>query len=613
MSTNSSPSIESIVDAVPVGLAYVDRLLKFTFANATYLSLTGRAREEVVGHAVSEILGPTFDEIRTRLDRALGGEEQSFHTRLPGTPEREIDVRYIPDRDDDSQVRGLHVVVSDVTEQRRAEELFRVLFEQSSDAHLIFAGTVEEGAGILACNNAAAQMLGAKDKADVIGRHPAEFSPERQPDGRLSAEKSLEMDGLAHEKGFHRFDWMHKRFDGEVFPCEVTLTPVTLSSGPALLVVWHDISERHRLAVERERQRSETQSILDHLPAYVWFKDVDDHILRVNQRVSDSLGVPASEMEGAPSARFYPEHAARYHADDLEVLGSGEPKLGIVEPMETPGGSRWVRTDKIPLPDEFGRLTRILVVATDVTDLKHAEFALAQKSDELVLSNRELTRSNEDLEEFARSASHDLRTPLLNVRTLAQFIMEDIGELTDEVRGHFGLMLDRINLMDRLLTDLLGYSRIGRKESQPTAVDLEECLAEVVELVAPPTGIVVRGDGRLPTVHAPRSAVDRVLLNLVSNAVKHHDRDTGLVVVSAADEQDRWVVVVSDDGPGIAEEFHERVFGMFETLAPRTDSSGIGLASVRKTLETLGGAIRIESDGVRGTTFEVTIPKRPDS
>lgn len=133
----------------------------------------------------------------------------------------------------------------DVSGATRDHDHFRLLFESSNDPHLIF-----DASGIVECNDAAVQLLGFSDKRQLLARHPATFSPERQPDGRLSSEKSIEMDRQAQEEGFHRFDWIHLKKDGSEVPVEVTLTPVELDSGPGHLVVWHDLSFR----IERERE-----------------------------------------------------------------------------------------------------------------------------------------------------------------------------------------------------------------------------------------------------------------------------------------------------------------------------------------------------------------------
>lgn len=143
--------------------------------------------------------------------------------------------------------------IRDISKSHRERQLRNLLFERSNDAHLLF-----DESGIIECNQAAVEMLGMKDKSEVMSHHPAEFSPEYQSDGQRSLDKSIQMDSIAHEKGFHRFDWIHQKQDGTEFPCEVTLTPVELDTGRALLVVWHDISER----VEREQQLNEINSKL---------------------------------------------------------------------------------------------------------------------------------------------------------------------------------------------------------------------------------------------------------------------------------------------------------------------------------------------------------------
>ncbi|MEM7344473.1 MAG: PAS domain S-box protein, partial [Chloroflexota bacterium] len=149
----------------------------------------------------------------------------------------------------------------DITGQKRADERFRILFEYSTDAHLIFDET-----GIIDCNRATIEMLHGQDKSQVLSLHPAELSPEYQPDGRRSLEKAVDMDRLAHENGYHRFEWIHQRLDGEIFPVEVTLNPITLAGKPAILTVWHDISERKE-AEHLLHQRTERIELLHKVTA----------------------------------------------------------------------------------------------------------------------------------------------------------------------------------------------------------------------------------------------------------------------------------------------------------------------------------------------------------
>src|SRR5262249_8406056 len=142
----------------------------------------------------------------------------------------------------------------------RTADRFRVLFEHSSDAHFIFDET-----GITDCNEATIQLLKATDKSQVLALHPAVLSPEYQPDGRRSMEKSKEMDGMATAHGYHRFEWLHRKLDGEVYPVEGTLTAVQIDVKPTLNVVWQELTEIKRAEAELRRRTEDLAAINAHL------------------------------------------------------------------------------------------------------------------------------------------------------------------------------------------------------------------------------------------------------------------------------------------------------------------------------------------------------------
>ena len=147
------------------------------------------------------------------------------------------------------------VMLAQAKARAAADARFRILFEQSSEAHLLF-----DQSGITDCNAAAIRLLRCKNKQEVLGIHPAALSPEFQPDGRRSLEKSVEMDATARAQGVHRFEWMHRRSDGSEVPVEVTLNPVQVGDSSALLVVWHDLTESKRAAEIEHRARIEAES-----------------------------------------------------------------------------------------------------------------------------------------------------------------------------------------------------------------------------------------------------------------------------------------------------------------------------------------------------------------
>lgn len=216
-------------------------------------SFLNPAWTEITGFTVAECLGRNFADFVHPDDRADNWEK--FKPLIAQTKEycrhevrylvksggfRWIEVHARLTRDAAGTPSGTAGTLNDITDRRLADEKFRVLFEHSSDAHLLF-----DDCGIIDCNAATLRMLHCTAKSDVIGLHPAQFSPEFQPDGRRSAEKSLEMDAIARRQGYHRFEWLHQRMDGSELLIEVSLTPVTIGGKATLLVAWHDITERH--------------------------------------------------------------------------------------------------------------------------------------------------------------------------------------------------------------------------------------------------------------------------------------------------------------------------------------------------------------------------------
>jgi signal transduction histidine kinase len=156
---------------------------------------------------------------------------------------------------------------------------------------------------------------------------------------------------------------------------------------------------------------------------------------------------------------------------------------------------------------------------------------------------------------------------------------------------------------------LLEYSRVGLSKADPEDVDTGRLVAEIIEYLAPPPAFVVECRGGMPVLRAAKAPLEHIFQNLISNALKHHDRDHGTVVVSARDLAMFAEFTVQDDGPGIDPAYHERIFGMFQTLRPRdeVEGSGVGLAIVKKAVEKNGGSIKVESAPPRrGTAFVFT-------
>lgn len=235
----------------------------------------------------------------------------------------------------------------------------------------------------------------------------------------------------------------------------------------------------------------------------------------------------------------------------------------------------------------------------------------ARRRQELIAT---LERTNAELDAFAYVASHDLKAPLRNIATLAGWVEEDLGDaMSDEVRGHLAMMQRRVKRLEDLVEGVLSYSRAGREGLAAEEVDVGALLADVVELLAPTEGATVAVRPGMPRLRTARVPLQQVFMNLIGNALKHGGRppEPARVTVSVRDDGERWEFAVADEGTGIAPRFHDRVWGMFQTLRPRdvVEGTGIGLAVVRKVVTANGGSAWLESDEGQGACFRFTWPK----
>jgi signal transduction histidine kinase len=236
---------------------------------------------------------------------------------------------------------------------------------------------------------------------------------------------------------------------------------------------------------------------------------------------------------------------------------------------------------------------------------------------ELSFNNQNLARSNRDLEDFAYVASHDLKAPLRGIDNSAKWLEEDLrGRLSEESQNILALMRNRINRMEKLLDDLLTYSRAGRADAAVVETDLRGMIDNIVQVLSPPAHIKVRIDGEMPVIVTAGAQLEQVLRNLINNAIKHHDKPRGEVVVSCGGSGDMAEFLVRDDGPGIAPEFHDRIFKLFQTLKRRDEieGSGMGLAVVKKLVEQQNCGISVHSQGDgRGAEFRFNWPAAPNA
>ena len=343
-----------------------------------------------------------------------------------------------------------------------------------------------------------------------------------------------------------------------------------------------------------------------------------------SEQLSRMLGLAGDAFDGTIEAFFqlvHPDDCERVKAAIEHCRQEGTAYHIEFRMLHTNGQLHWVESRGQVYYNEAGQPIRMAGIHHDITERRVAAEALQTLNESLEQRvyerTHQLERSNRELDQFAYVASHDLKAPLRAIEHLATWITEDAQPvLPESSKIHLTKLRGRVKRMELLLDDLLAYSRVGRRDGASEPLDVAALIQNVVALSAPPAGFTVNVTGDLPTVMTPRVPLEIVLRNLIGNAFKHHHQPhAGEVQIHVEVVGDMVEFRISDNGPGIDPQFHERIFGVFQTLQPRdlVEGSGMGLALVKKTVEYYQGTISVASAVGAGTTFRFTWPQKLSS
>lgn len=539
-------------------------------------------------------------------------------------------------------------VVRDITERKNAEdalrlseERFRRIADQSPD--IIFRGGKN---GLEYVSPACLPILGFQPTED-----PAEsnlFADLVCPEDRAKIpeiERQL-LDGPV------RCELRLHHADGRTIWTEQSLNPIFTPSGRLFAVegIIRDITDRKLAEENLQKQRAEQKTIFDSVPAMIWYKDRENRILRANAPAAQSMGKSVEELEGCSTSDLYPDEAAQYHQDDLEVITSGVPKLGIVELLQTASGEkRWVQTDKIPYRDERNEIIGVIVFAVDVTERKKAEQALQQAHDELELRVRERTaelasavedlrseiaerkraedrvrRQQEQLahvqrlgtiEGMASQLAHEINQPLAAIVNFADGLAMRLrhGETdTGAMSAAAAQVREQAVRAGEVIRRLRSFVRkeAGRREY----ADVNHLVQEAVHLVeaeAQRKGVTIRFrlETGAPPVQIDPVQIEQVVVNLLRNgidSITELPNDAGEVLVATEVADGTIQVAVRDTGVGLPAGAEEQLFEPYFTTKP--DGLGMGLSISRSIIEAHGGSMWAEPNEPRGMTFLFRLP-----
>lgn len=410
------------------------------------------------------------------------------------------------------------------------------------------------------------------------------------------------------------------------------ITLVSAESGriftAADLRLAEDLARRAGIAIDNARLYSELHQFrmtLDQTHDCVFMFDPERlRFFYVNQGAIDQVGYSRAELLQMTPLDVKPEYTEQSFRAMIAPLMSGERAQHSFETVHRHRDGHLIPVAIVlqyVAPGEGAG--RFVAMVRDITEQRQAADALRaseqrsrQRGDELEQTARLLAERNRELDQFAYITSHDLKAPLRGIANLAQWIEEDLGaDVPDEVRGHLDLLRGRVYRMEALIDGILAFSRIGRSREAVELVDVGQLLAEVIDLLAPDPAARIEVGPEMPIVRTARLPLQQVFSNLIGNALKHHGGGDVHIRISAEERGEYYAFAVADNGPGIAPQYHERIFGIFQTLASRdkVEGSGLGLALVKKIVEHQRGQVSLSSAEGQGAIFQFTWPRRaPD-
>ncbi len=594
-----------IVEGLPNAMLVVDASRRILLVNHSAETLFGYHREELVGREVEMLIPARFRAahpahfegfLRAPKGRAMGAGRELYGTRKDGT-EVPIEIGLNPVETSE----GLFTLASviDITTRKHAEaavraseERFRLMVEGVRD----YAILMLDPEGKVVSWNAGARRMKGYEADEILGRHfRCFYSPEDAAAGKPEQELQSALDNGRHEDEGFRY-----RKGGERFWANVVVTAMRDEQGELVgfSKMTRDLTQR-RIAEER------FQRVVEASPTGMAMVSPEGKILLVNAQVEALFGYTRDELVGQSIEKLvpprfraaHPAHRQTYLTDATpRAMGAGRDLFGL----RKDGSEFVVEIGLNPIETMDGKA--IMASIIDITERKRIE--------------DELRRSNAELEQFAYIASHDLQEPLRMVASYTELLGDRYrGTLDEKADKYIHYAVDGAKRMQRLVTDLLAYSRVGSQGKALVPVSSANVVQSVLEMLAP-TLDAVGGTvevSALPDVLADEGQLRLLFQNLIGNALKFRGDAPPVVRVEARRVEDRWLFSVADNGIGIDMKYADRIFLMFQRLHERGkfEGSGIGLAIAQRIAERHGGRIRLASKLGLGSTFSFSLSPAP--
>jgi PAS domain S-box-containing protein len=589
------------------GIIFVDLEGNIQDANKSILDMLGYSREEILELSYQKLTPPEwaeFDEVALKnlIKKGYIEEYEKEYVRKDGT-KVPISLKAWLTKDDKGEPAGMWGIIRDITERKRGIETLReseIRFRGVFESKMIGTLFWDVNGDITDANDAFLQMVGYT-KDDVISRK-VRWRDMTPPEYKDRDDKALEE--IAATGVMTPLEKEYIRKDGSRFPIILGAAslPGPILSGVAFVL---DITKRKKA----EEKLKESAVYLDIMGDALMVLDSRAKVIKINEVFSNLWGYTPDEVLGKPAfGMFAKEELPKHQREMGHAAKEGGVRLFETIALTKDKKEINVSVSGTVLKDEKGKLLNFIALFRDITASKQAE-------EELKKAVEDLKRSNKDLEQFAYVASHDLQEPLRMVASYVQLLERRYkGKLDSDADEFIAYTVDGAFRMQRMIQDLLTYSRVGTKGKEFEMMDSAHALGQAVANlfgVIDESGAIVSNDD-LPKVKADETQIAQLFQNLIDNAIKFRGKEPPRVHIGVKKKAGEWLFSVHDNGIGIDSQYAERIFVIFQRLHEKEKypGTGIGLSICKRIVERHGGRIWMKSKPGKGATFFFTIPRR---
>ena len=609
----------TLLENLPQKIFLKDKNLVYISCNENYARDLKIKPEGIAGKTDYEFYSKKLAEKYRKDDKRIikaGKIENIEEEYIVDGQEMFVHTVKVPVKDEKGNIAGVLGIFWDITEQKRiwemlqeSEKKFRSLFESSRDAIM----TLEPPSWkFTSGNQATVEMFGARNAGEFSSLGPWNVSPERQPDGRDSAQKAKEMFEKAMREGFNFFEWTHKRLNGADFPATVLLTRMEQDGKKVLQATVRDISAQKKAEAAVLEEKNKLEKYLNVAGAIILFLSPEGKVLLINKRGCEILGYePKDILNKDWFADFISEK-------DLVKAKAGfdgliEGKADGIEYFEshvlTKNKNHMnIGWGSVVIKDALGKRQTVLSIGIDISELEQAKTTIGQ-----------LSEVNKLKDDFLNIATHELKTPLTTIIGLSEIMKEQNNSLNPENQKYINIINAEGRKLNHIIKRVLTVTRFesGREIIAKEKINLKELIFSFLpslEVVANKKGLKITIDIKDKNINliSDKEKISEVIYNFIDNAVKHSSAGQTITISVSRFSPKFAKIEVIDLGEGIPKKLQSKLFAKFSqldsSLSRSQEGTGLGLYICKLIAEKLGGEIGIKSALGKGSSFFFTLP-----